>query len=264
MRSKLKLWSAAIAACLVGAPLASANFILSANRQSIATGPNAGKEVIYWSAFNDGTNGTGTKLLGTSATMTTDANFIFRFANLDADNRLDADVIMSPAQTFNYSDGTVRPTAGFSQTATSPNIGTAIRPRGTGENFSQFTAQTFVPPNPTSNPQVQTDADGLITSATPTQDPSLTYNNTTVKAFRVDGAYLSPANAPLANTGTGSVFAISIIPSGATVTMDASLAGDTGNPQIVSLVSPGVPEPGSIALLGLGAVGFLARRRRQA
>ena len=64
MRSKLKLWSAAIAACLVGAPLASANFILSANRQSIATGPNAGKEVIYWSAFNDGTNGRGPSCWG--------------------------------------------------------------------------------------------------------------------------------------------------------------------------------------------------------
>jgi hypothetical protein len=55
-----------------------------------------------------------------------------------------------------------------------------------------------------------------------------------------------------------------IVPKLTTVTVTGQLAGDIGQAQtIVPFVIP-APEPGSLALLGLGVVGFLGRRRRTA
>jgi len=280
MRSKLMVLAAGAALAVTGLE-AKANFLLNYTRSQIASGPNAGNDFILVKAFNDGVGGTGTKLLGTGITMDVSAganpHFIFRLANLDADNATDADVNMNPNTTIvNYADGVTPPrtTLPYSQTPTSQNTGTAIRPRGSGENFADWNAQLFIPADPFSKPTVVTDPDGNVISATPTTTPTDRYNNTNVKSFRVEGVYLGPGSSPLANNlngqptgltpGAGATFAIAVIPHDATLTVSGQLAGDTGQAQtIVPLVIP-APEPGSLALLGVGAAAFLGRRRRKA
>jgi hypothetical protein len=83
--------------------------------------------------------------------------------------------------------------------------------------------------------------------------------------------YLGPGSSPLANNGTagaagsGALFATAIVPASATVTVTGQLAGDVGQAQTIApfAVLP-IPEPASLTLLGLGAIGFLGRRRRTA
>jgi hypothetical protein len=64
--------------------------------------------------------------------------------------------------------------------------------------------------------------------------------------------------------GAGSLFAIAVVPSGVSVNAQGTLAPDQGTQSDFNVTSSGVPEPTSMALLGLGAVGLMARRRRQA
>jgi hypothetical protein len=280
MRSKLLVLAAGAALAVTGLE-AKANFILSYTRVPITSGPNAGQGLDYIQvrALNDGVGGTGTKLLGTGITLDAtaanpaDQRFIFRFANLDPDAVLDADVTMSAGATFNYSDGAGNQTRtqssqAFSTSAVSPNAGTAIRPRGTGENLADWNAQLFIPGPPRSDPTFTNDPvdSGLIvdSSVTPTKNPSALYNNTSIKQFRVEGVYLGPGSSPLANTGTGALFATAIVPSLTTVTVTGQLAGDIGQAQLIAPFVIPAPEPGSLALLGLGVVGFLGRRRRNA
>jgi hypothetical protein len=260
---------------------AKANFILRFTRTAISSGPNAGFDFVTFRAFNDGTNGTGTKLLGTAITLSLNGNgnppgdhFIFRFANLDPDNVPDADVTMSAGVTFRYSDGAGNETrqqssGAFSTAPNSSSAGTAIRPRGTGENLADWNAQAFLPGPPKSDPTFTLDPvdSALIvdSSVTPTKNPSAFYNNTNVREFRVEGVYLGPGSAPLANTGTpgsatgGALFATAIVPFTSWITLSGQLAGDTGSPQAVFFQEP---EPGSVALLGVAAVGLLGWRRR--
>lgn len=262
-------------ASLIVAPMAMAGFTVTSTVTPIASGPNAGSFQIKFFATNDGLGGTGTKLLGVAATMTTDSHFIFRMANLDPDSTLDADILeLSSQLSVDYSDGagnnlSTRNTAPFSVVATSPNTGTAIRPLGAGAKAADFSAQKFDPLNPTSNPNVVNDPvdPNQVVSATATVNPGLTYNNT-VKSFRVEGAYLGGASSPLATgVGTaGSNFAIAVVPAGTdhvTLTL-TQLAGDIGSiSNIPDLVVP-IPEPTTVGLLGVVGAGLLARRRRNA
>jgi hypothetical protein len=183
MRSKLLVLAAGAALAVTGLE-AKANFILNYTRVPITAGPNTGLDYIQVRAFNDGIGGTGTKLLGTGITLTAsdltnpgsaNEHFVFRLAHLDADNALDADVNMNPnTNTVNYADGVTpsRTTQPFSQNGNSANAGTAIRPRGSGEVFSDWNAQLFIPADPFSKPVVVTDADGNVISATPTTTPT--------------------------------------------------------------------------------------------
>jgi hypothetical protein len=276
MRMKLAFIGVGAAVLMTGLN-AKANFILNYTRVAITSGPNAGLDFVQFRAFNDGLNGTGTKLLGTGITLTAfngpNPHFVFRLAHLDADNALDADVNMNPTTTVvNYADGVTPPrtTQPFSTNPISPNTGTAIRPRGTGENFADWNAQFFIPADPFSKPTVVTDPDGNVISATPTTNPQDRYNNTNINSFRVEGVYLGPGSSPLANnlngqptpasTGAGALFATAVIPQSTLMSLSGQLAGDTGSPQTVFFIEP---EPASLGVLGVFCIGFLGARRQR-
>jgi hypothetical protein len=83
------------------------------------------------------------------------------------------------------------------------------------------------------------------------------------KHLRVDGilqaSFDATALTPNNNPGSGALFAVVVVPKGAKVTVTGQLAGDSG---AISDFTYPVPEPTSLTLLGIGAVGLLGRRRR--
>jgi len=92
------------------------------------------------------------------------------------------------------------------------------------------------------------------------------------KSFRVEGFVPQPGGgatgsdpaaktAAAGQTGAGALFAIAVVPHGALVNATGLLAADKGDTQGFDLTIP-VPEPGSLTMIGLGAMGLLARRRR--
>jgi hypothetical protein len=109
-------------------------------------------------------------------------------------------------------------------------------------------------------------------ATSPTANGSALFNN--AKSFRVEGFTQNP-NPPTADNpfggdpqavttnvtpGSGALFAMAIVPAGTNVGIDGILAADKGDTTVFS----SVPEPGSLAFLGLGAMGIMARRRRRA
>jgi hypothetical protein len=112
-------------------------------------------------------------------------------------------------------------------------------------------------------------------ATSPTAGGSALFTN--AKSFRVEGFTQNPnpatpenpfggdPSALTSNTtaGSGALFAMAIVPTGTGVGIEGILAADKGDTTVFAS-SGAVPEPGSLAFIGLGAVGFLARRRRQA
>jgi hypothetical protein len=121
------------------------------------------------------------------------------------------------------------------------------------------------------------DGDGTLGSDPGDVDPVALYQDK-LTSFRVEG-FNSVVDPSLlssdANGGRGALFAVGVVPHGAAVQAQGvflpnftagGLATPSTSPQNIDFVDTGtnVPEPTSMALLGLGAMGFLARRRRQA
>lgn len=223
---------AGVVAVGLAASSASANLIVTNDRTQVGA-----NDVIRWFAQNDGLNGTGTKLLAVSATITsTGSNLIFKITDADGDGVDDADV--------NFRTG-----VGGAPTATTiANSGGSYVRFGSPSSF-------LIGGN---IPEGYSDANGDGTTD-PGGDLRAAYFQN-AKTFRVDGF-----------NGSGGIvttnpvqFAAAVVPHGTDVVAEGTVAGDLGNAQPFVSPSGTVPEPTSMALLGLGAVGFLARRRRQA
>lgn len=279
MRTKSLL---AVGAMVMGmASVASADFVVSYTRTDIATGAlGSNYSVVIFRGLNNGLNGTGQKMYALDVALQTDDHFIFRKTNLDPDNVLDYDVTMTTKLDYTYDDFSTRTTPAYvpSATAGNANLGTAVRPFSTSVTFTPTGVNDGVLNNfnHASFPTFQTDELGnvITSSIQPTVNPELKWNNTSLKDFRVVGAYLDAGGAPNANTGQGVIFAVAVVPSTATVTMRGvsagvqytNLGGEVGPNWVLQsdIVVPPVPEPATFGLLGLAAVGLLARRSRKA
>jgi hypothetical protein len=258
MKSKFKVLAAAAVVGLMGlGNSAHADFTI--NTQTFqGTGTLTGYTIVRFLAFNDGNNGTGQKLVAVDVQLDTDAStgFKFRAYDADGDNEPDVDVALTGSG------------ASFASTSDATKVGTAIRPFLGGLGNGQYVIGNGVSPAHSSSEPV---TDPNTFEQTPTQFPfSTTYAN--VKSFRVPFSQAGGDFSPNANTGSGTPFAVAIVPTGSTTFVKISpgpngggVAGESGG--FVSFapvtVPVGVPEPTSLSLLGLGGAALLGRRRRR-
>jgi hypothetical protein len=94
------------------------------------------------------------------------------------------------------------------------------------------------------------------------------------KSFRIEGFVPQPGGGVTGSDsqafttstgpGAGSLFAIAVVPRTATVNALGTLAPDKGNQSDFDVTVPPVPEPATLGLVSIAAVGMLARRRRRA
>jgi hypothetical protein len=172
-------------------------------------------------------------------------NFRFKFTDLDFDGENDADV----------NGNTISDSVARTNTTT---VGTMIRVNP----VSSFSVQALSPTGARSD----TNSDG-------TPDTFPTQNYAAVKSFRVEGFSQNPpagpgfdSSAKTANagqTGAGALFALAVVPTGKAVRAQGTLSPDKGG---VTDFDTGIaiPEPATLGLFSVGAIGLLARRRRKA
>ena len=224
-----RAWAlSAAAAATLAASAAQAGFVISSVRTTIGS-----EDVVVFRALNDGTGGSGTKLQAldvvASTPYTAGDNIKIQLADFDGDGENDANPI---GVGINAGQAT----------------GSFIR-IGSTANFNTV----FVDPSPTTT---DTDFDGI-----PDQAIAADYVNGKVVSFNVAGF---PFPAPTATAGSGQVFANIVVPTGISVQVFWQMGGEIGNPFVGTYIDPGldIPEPATLGVLALGALGLLARRRQ--
>ena len=248
---------AAAAGLAVSGSIAKADFVITSTRANnavtVSSGQNQGTyDVVSFSIVNNGANGTGTTI-----------------------NSVDVGLYSSQGMLIGVGNG-----AKGGLPATAADI--------FATNSANFTGESWIADN--TSPFNLTSTSGgsvLLFGANPNTTAgvtaiSQTFNNNDKVAGISGTIFATNPTPPQDATGVGVQFAQAVVPHGAPVSV---LNPVTGRPyeQNSGIFSPlngsfqatnnttangpytdGVPEPGSIALFGIGAAGLLARRRRKA
>jgi len=235
---------AAAAGLAVSGSLARADFVFTTTRTTDATGTFAGDDRVTLTVTQ---NGTGTALGAlisfniTESSTASSPKFFIRTLNLTAANgntgtppawasagpNTNADLLDQGEQDDN---GAARP----------GNAGSAIRLGAGSVSFM-----------------------GSVTplSTNPAQSGTFT-DGQSVSTFQVQAG--EGGTTGLAVT-TARTLAVAVVPTGQSVTFSGIVSSHDGTaPDQTLNMTNAVPEPASLGLLGIGAAGLLARRRRQA
>lgn len=229
----------AAAALLIGAQAAHAGWTFTEVVVQDPALPGFDVHQYYAKLDPSGAEAGATGLQSVDATLTSNNDMKFKFIDTNQDGIPDA------AINGNGITDTV------ARAATSANLGTFIRSGDpTGGPFFPATV------DPAVYQSVDIDGDGV---ADPGGDPAVAYAH--VKSFRVAGIAQGGKDPKAVTDAKGSLFGLAVVPTGSTVTFTGSLAADSG--PITNFAFP-VPEPTSLAVLGLGGLAVLGRRRRKA
>jgi hypothetical protein len=205
------------------------------------TGGLAGFDIfrLYALVSPTGTEAGATGLQSVDAIVTTVGNQKFKFTDYDFSDAVpDSDVLGKTSSL---------------PTTNTTTVGTFLKVGSVGS----FNVVTVLPPGYISDP------DGNGTTDT---DPQTNY--AAVKSFRVAGFNTNPDTAGVGgNGGKGALFGVVVVPHGAGLQTEgqvvAQVAAEKGSPYTLTFDLL-VPEPTSLGLISIGAIGLLARRRRQA
>jgi len=247
---------AAAAGLAVSGSVVKADFVISSNRQVgavvVASGSTAGTyDLVSFTVTNTGTNGTGTTV-----------------------NSIDIALYSASGMLIGVGTGAkggLPTTAADIFASKSANNNSWI-----ADNTSQFNLST------TTGGSVLTFGSNPTTTAG-VSATSQTFSNNELVGGIAGVIFASSPTLPQADGAPGVYFAQAVVPTGASVELLNPVASGrafepnsgifsplSGSFQANNLTTAGgpyvnaVPEPGSLALVGIGAVGLLARRRRTA
>jgi len=280
-----------LAASVLGLAGVSANAdILISSTRTPGTGGNAGFDVVrFFAKFSPGgaevqQGATGLSVVG--ITMDAAQPFKFNFSDQNVDGIPDWDPVR-----LNTTNGGVA----ASPLLDNANVGTFIATRPYDKPAAQQGGSLQTPnglyaiyPDPAganagkNGPQQSNDVDGSggltpgdFDPKTVYQTPVLQAGSPGLKKFRVEefnSFFDTSANPTDPNYARGALFAVAVIPTGVPVHIQGTqppnfagggVTGDKGPQQDVNYTDP-VPEPGTLALVGIAGMGLLSRRRRQA
>jgi len=230
---------AAAAGLAVSGSVAHADFVLNATRSTIASGPFAGKDqVILTLQQGPGTAQSGNLIAYTVTESSSAASPQFFIRTWDAADSIyntGSDPATFPGPNTN---------ADFGNQGLNTDLGT---PRGNPGSFVRFGLDSQA-------------SQFVLLQAIPAEDSKAFTDLQSVPTFTVSAGENGTTGISAATART---LASAVVPTGQPVTFTVTANSFVGGIAGVQVTNP-VPEPASLALVGIGAAGLLARRRRTA
>jgi hypothetical protein len=232
MKKSVK-YLAAAALMAIGAGSANADIVVQSTKTTVGA-----NDVYIFKALNNASTGS-TKVLAINITLTSNQPIKFENADIDGDGELDANVNGLQGGAFGVTASPLPATLPGSYI----RLGTT-----TAWKLAANTPDAYTDLDADGSPDPDPDGAGPKLGAAGRQQY---YANT--KTFRVEGFVQGGVTANV----NAAQFAGVIVPAGATVSISGTLADENG-----VLFPAAVPEPASLGLLGLGALGLLRRNRK--